>query len=135
MVEIYEPTLSQMTSYWEELNPSWQKFKASKHLTNALVKIDAVLSDILLDGEKDYIKTPFDWVGSYCKYKNDVFEVRGFDWGAFINGKKQPYNFKWDYLKVHWYKSLYYGDVTTNVPMSFFESNRMLKECLDSLKS
>lgn len=77
--------------------------------------------------QKNY-DSPFGNTGN--SFKNDVFEVNAYYWGADEKEMEKP-NFKYKNIEISWYKYLGRG---MDIPeMTYEELDDMLNECLKSL--
>lgn len=127
----YEPELGQ------SLSANYMELSCPSYVEKALGAIKSVMEV----SKKNYY-TPFSNSGE--KFKNDVFEANAFDWSECMcydlpddeckcGHIEQTYNFKWKDFEVSWYKYLGRG-MSINRAITQDETNKMLSECLESLR-
>ena len=119
----YEPEFGQAI-----FGQPWQQHEASELLIAALEYLDSELCRVMWNKHQESYDSPFRNTGN--SFKNDVFEVCAYSWD---DTKEQPYNFKYNDIKISWYKYLGRG-TTINRNISNDEISDMLDKCLESVK-
>ena len=112
------------------LNPNFNQTLTCPAYIQALLRDLSRHLDILMHNKlhTDY-DNPFDNSGN--SFKNDVFEVQAYNWSDEIH---QDYNFKWQDVKISWYK--YLGrDTTINKSLTEKEARIMYDACLASIRA
>jgi hypothetical protein len=106
----------------------------NRNIVNNEALIEAVLRQIENElsrvmwnnNQKEYI-SPFSNTGE--RYKNDVFEVRAYDWS---DNPEVEWNFKYKDIEISWYK--FCGrDMKWNRQIKLMELQQMLIDCLESI--
>lgn len=111
---------------FNQLPPTF-KHNASNLLIAALSAINDALTNEM-DAEEENYDSPFLNHGNTTGFKNNIFEVYGYDWN-----NEQPYNFKWKNVEIKWYKC--YVKSKLKYPLNPYVINQMLDECLKSLEN
>lgn len=93
-----------------------------------LRQIEFELCRVMWNNTQEEYASPFDNTGN--RYKNDVFEVRAFDWS---DEPEVEWNFKYKDIEISWYKHLGRG-MDWNRPITLEELQEMLEDCLESIK-
>ncbi len=132
MIDRYTPELGQMVF------GQWQEYKVPEWLITYLKTIRTLLNHKLSGGVKTeeytWSESPFEI--SRNPFDNGVFQVRVPNpnncWDE--EDEDEPYwNFKWEDLKICWYKYLGRG-MSMNREITGDEGSQLLLECLDSLR-
>ena len=129
MTTLYTPEIGQVIA----MEP-WEQYEASDDVVNALTIIEEHLYEYGHIEDAPYT-SPFR--NSGATFKNDVFQIRAYDWGWDFDDDRtdlpEP-NFRWKDFEVRWYKYLGRG-TTMNRDIEPREVYDMLQECIESLKS
>lgn len=95
-------------------------------LTTVLRGIEDELDRVMWNNTQEDYLSPFGNTGN--SYKNDVFEVRAYDWA-----NENTWNFKYKDIEISWYK--YLGrDMDINRKMSLEEIYQMYQDCVESVR-
>lgn len=97
---------------------------------SALKSIEESLDVYMWNKTQNNYNSPFGNTGN--SFKNDVFEVNAYYWGADEKEIEKP-NFKYKNIEISWYK--YLGRGMCIPEMSYEELDDMLNECLKSLSN
>jgi hypothetical protein len=101
--------------------------QSDKFIEAILRQIEFELCRVMWNNNQEEYASPFDNTGN--NYKNDVFEVRAFDWS---DEPEVDWNFKYKDIEISWYKYLGRG-MDWNRPITLEELQSMLEECLESV--
>lgn len=97
---------------------------------SALKSIEESLDVYMWNKTQKKYSSPFRNTGN--SFKNDVFEVSAYYWGADEKEMEKP-NFKYKNIEISWYKYLGRG---MDIPeITYEELDDMLNECLKSLSN
>ena len=102
--------------------------QSDKLIEATLRQIEFELCRVMWNNNQEEYASPFDNTGN--NYKNDVFEVRAFDWS---DEPEVDWNFKYKDIEISWYKYLGRG-MDWNRPITLEELQEMLEDCLKSIK-
>ena len=122
-----------MKKYTPELGQAafgqpFKEYEVSELFYAALRSISNEWDRVMWNIHQKCLDNPFSNSGQ--KWKCDTFEVESYSWDF---DKEQEYNFKWNDIKVSWYKYLGRG-MSVNVDISLKQIDELLKDCLDALR-
>ena len=92
-----------------------------------LRQIENELSRVMWNNNQKEYTSPFSNTGE--RYKNDVFEVRAYDWS---DNPEVEWNFKYKDIEISWYKYCGRG-MNWNRQIKLTELQQMLIDCLESI--
>lgn len=101
--------------------------QSDKFMEAILRQIESELCRVMWNNNQEEYASPFANTGN--NYKNDVFEVRAFDWS---DEPEVEWNFKYKDIEISWYKYLGRG-MNWNRVIKIEELQPMLEECLESI--
>ena len=104
------------------------KKPSDKLVISSLRSIEESLDVYMWNKTQKNYNSPFGNTGN--SFKNDVFEVNAYYWGADEKEIEKP-NFKYKNIEIYWYK--YLGRGMCIPEMTYEELDDMLNECLKSL--
>jgi hypothetical protein len=121
-----------MKKYTPELGQAffgqkWHGWECPDYICAFLDYLDSELSRIRWNIDQKEYSSPFGNNGN--KFKNHTFEVQAYSWDEDSN---QGYNFKWNDIKISWYKHAGRG-MTINKKMTPARAVEMFNDCLRSL--
>lgn len=115
----YEPEMGQYL-----FGQPHQEFEVPEIMDAALKFIAKRLDVLMWNIHQKIYDSPFSNTGS--SYVSPVFEVHAYSWDE---DEKQEYNFKWNDLKISWYKYLGRG-MSANMEITPDLASECLKACL-----